>query len=86
VNKSDRFADDRMREIRELLAGKKSSPAVYLGDSASDPRYAKRAVDLVSAAKTNFLPLNLSLLSPQRSRILLRIVRSCAGFGSSHPG
>ena len=39
-----------LREIRELLAGKKSTPAVHRGDSAGDSPLRQKAVDLVSAA------------------------------------
>ena len=40
-----------LREIRELLAGKKSLPTVYRGNSAGDSPLRQETVDLVSAAK-----------------------------------
>src|SRR6266480_1010952 len=61
-----------LREIRELLAGKKSIPQSISEIQQATRRYAKRQLTWFRR-QTNFLPLNLSLLSHNEARILLRM-------------
>jgi tRNA dimethylallyltransferase len=51
-----------LREIRELLAGKKSSPQCIAEIQQATRRYAKRQLTWFRR-QTNFLPLNLSFLT-----------------------
>jgi tRNA dimethylallyltransferase len=63
-----------LREIRELLGGKKSLPQCIADIQQATRRYAKRQLTWFRR-QTNFLPLNLSLLSHNETVkwILLRI-------------
>jgi tRNA dimethylallyltransferase len=51
-----------LREIRELLAGKKSLPQCVAEIQQATRRYAKRQLTWFRR-QTNFLPLNLSFLT-----------------------
>ena len=64
-----------LREIRELLAGKKSLPQCIAEIQQATRRYAKRQLTWFRR-QTNFLPLNLSLLSHNEAVkwILLRML------------
>jgi tRNA dimethylallyltransferase len=61
-----------LREIRELLAGKTSLSQCVAEIQRSTRRYAKRQLTWFRR-QTSFLPLNLSLLSHNEARILLRL-------------
>ena len=60
-----------LREIRELLAGKMSILQCVAAIQQATRRYAKRQLTWFRR-QTNFEPLNLSLLSHNEARILLR--------------
>ena len=60
-----------LREIRELLAGKISLLQCIAEIQQATRRYAKRQLTWFRR-QTNFLPLNLSLLTHNEARILLR--------------
>src|SRR5438045_4217293 len=64
-----------LREIRELLAGKKSLPQCIAEIEQATRRYAKRQLTWIRR-QTNFLPLNLSFLTHKETVkwISLRIV------------
>ena len=61
-----------LRDIRELLEGKMSLSQCMAQIQQSTRRYAKRQLTWFRR-QTNFLPLNLSLLSHNEARILLRM-------------
>ena len=61
-----------LREIRELIAGKKTLPQCIAEIQQATRHYAKRQLTWFRR-QTNFLPLNLSLLSHNEARILLRM-------------
>jgi tRNA dimethylallyltransferase len=61
-----------LREIRELLDGRMSLLQCIAEIQQSTRRYAKRQLTWFRR-QTNFLPLNLSLLSHNEARILLRM-------------
>src|SRR6266550_3722055 len=61
-----------LREIRELLGGRMSLLQCIAQIQQSTRRYAKRQLTWFQR-QTNFLPLNLSLLSHNEARILLRM-------------
>src|SRR5881227_101361 len=61
-----------LREIRELLNGQMSLSQCIAQIQQSTRRYAKRQLTWFRR-QTNFLPLNLSLLSHNEARILLRM-------------
>jgi tRNA dimethylallyltransferase len=61
-----------LRDIRELLGGKMSLLQCIAQIQQSTRRYAKRQLTWFRR-QTNFLPLNLSLLSHNEARILLRM-------------
>ena len=61
-----------LREIRELLGGRMSLLQCIAQIQQSTRRYAKRQLTWFRR-QTNFLPLNLSLLSHNEARILLRM-------------
>ncbi len=60
-----------LREIRQLLEGKMSILQCVAAIQQATRRYAKRQLTWFRR-QTNFQPLNLSLLSPNEARILLR--------------
>ena len=60
-----------LREIRELLEGKMSIPQCVAAIQQATRRYAKRQLTWFQR-QTSFEPLNLSLLSHNEARILLR--------------
>ena len=62
-----------LREIRELLDGKISLLQCIAEIQQATRRYAKRQLTWFRR-QTNFLPLNLSLLSRNEARILLRML------------
>jgi tRNA dimethylallyltransferase len=61
-----------LRDIRELLGGRMSLLQCIAQIQQSTRRYAKRQLTWFRR-QTNFLPLNLSLLSHNEARILLRM-------------
>jgi tRNA dimethylallyltransferase len=61
-----------LREIRELLEGRISLPQCVAAIQQATRRYAKRQLTWFRR-QTNFLPLNLSLLTHNEARILLRM-------------
>jgi tRNA dimethylallyltransferase len=61
-----------LREIRELLEGRMSVAQCIAEIQQATRRYAKRQLTWFRR-QTNFLPLNLSLLSHNEARILLRM-------------
>jgi tRNA dimethylallyltransferase len=61
------------REIRQLLDGKMSIPQCVAAIQQATRRYAKRQLTWFRR-QTNFLPLNLSLLTHNEAMILLRIL------------
>jgi tRNA dimethylallyltransferase len=61
-----------LREIRELLNGSMSLSQCIAEIQQATRRYAKRQLTWFRR-QTNFLPLNLSLLSHNEARILLRM-------------
>jgi tRNA dimethylallyltransferase len=61
-----------LRQIRELLDGKMSLSQCIAEIQQATRRYAKRQLTWFRR-QTNFLPLNLSLLSHNEARILLRL-------------
>jgi tRNA dimethylallyltransferase len=61
-----------LRQIRELLNGTMSLPQCIAAIQQATRRYAKRQLTWFRR-QTNFLPLNLSLLSHNEARILLRM-------------
>ena len=69
-----------LRDIRELLGGRMSLLQCIAQIQQSTRRYAKRQLTWFRR-QTNFLPLNLSLLSHNEARILLRMhseLRGCS--------
>ena len=69
-----------LREIRQLLDGKMSISQCVAAIQQATRRYAKRQLTWFRR-QTNFLPLNLSLLSHNEARILLRMhseLRGCS--------
>src|SRR5262249_54784677 len=69
-----------LRDIRELLAGRMSLLQCIAQIQQSTRRYAKRQLTWFRR-QTNFLPLNLSLLSHNEARIMLRMhseLRRCS--------
>jgi tRNA dimethylallyltransferase len=60
-----------LREIREMLEGKMSIPQCVVAIQQATRRYAKRQLTWFRR-QTSFEPLNLSLLSHNEARILLR--------------
>jgi tRNA dimethylallyltransferase len=62
-----------LREIRQLLDGKMSISQCTAAIQQATRRYAKRQLTWFRR-QTNFLPLNLSLLSHNEARILLRLL------------
>lgn len=68
-----------LREIRELLAGKRSLPQCIADIQQSTRRYAKRQLTWFRR-QTNFLPLNLSFLTHNEAvkRISLRMLSEAA--------
>ena len=60
-----------LREIRQLLEGKMSILQCVAAIQQATRRYAKRQLTWFRR-QTNFQPLNLSLLSHNEARILLR--------------
>ncbi|PYI60227.1 MAG: hypothetical protein DMC60_08480, partial [Verrucomicrobia bacterium] len=61
-----------LQDIRELLGGRMSLLQCIAQIQQSTRRYAKRQLTWFRR-QTNFLPLNLSLLSHNEARILLRM-------------
>jgi tRNA dimethylallyltransferase len=61
------------REIRQLLKGEMSIPQCVAAIQQATRRYAKRQLTWFRR-QTNFLPLNLSLLTHNEAMILLRIL------------
>ncbi|PYJ58583.1 MAG: hypothetical protein DME74_14085 [Verrucomicrobia bacterium] len=62
-----------LREIRELLEGRMSLLQCISEIQQSTRRYAKRQLTWFRR-QTNFLPLNLSLLTHNEAKILLRML------------
>jgi tRNA dimethylallyltransferase len=61
-----------LRQVRELLNGRMSLPQCIAEIQQATRRYAKRQLTWFRR-QTNFLPLNLSLLTHNEARILLRM-------------
>jgi tRNA dimethylallyltransferase len=75
-----------LREIRELLEDRISLRQCIAAIQQATRRYAKRQLTWFRR-QTSFLPLNLSLLSHNEARILLRMrLEPEKGFGDSHHG
>jgi tRNA dimethylallyltransferase len=75
-----------LRDIRQLLDGKISISQCVAAIQRATSRYAKRQLTWFRR-QTNFSPLNLSLLSHNEARILLRRhLERRNGFAGSHKG
>jgi tRNA dimethylallyltransferase len=74
-----------LREIHELLDGRISDLQCIAAIQQATRRYAKRQLTWFRR-QTNFLPLNLSLLTHNEARIRLRMRSELMGFGGWHQG